>query len=63
MPQASPKHPVEIPFCAEQILSRFSQTARDEVEMEALQTELLHVVQETMQPERAFIWLKKDVVK
>jgi len=50
-------------YDAQQVLARFAQTGRDKVEMDALQTELLRVVQETMQPERAFIWLKKDVGK
>ncbi len=43
---------------AQQVLAQFAQTARDETDMDALQAELLCVVQETMQPEQANIWLK-----
>jgi hypothetical protein len=44
-------------YDAEQVLERFSQTARDEVELEALTAELLAVVDETMRPERVGVWL------
>ena len=47
-------------YDAQQVLADFAQTARDEVEMDALQTELLHVVQKTMQPETLSIWLKPE---
>jgi hypothetical protein len=43
-------------YDAQQVLARFAQTARDEVDMEALQVELLRVVQETMQPENVSLW-------
>jgi len=46
-------------YDAQQILAQFAQTARDEVEMDALQAELVRVVQETMQPDGATIWLKE----
>jgi hypothetical protein len=46
-------------YDAQQVLADFAQTARDEVDMEALQTELLRVVQETMQPESVSIWVKR----
>jgi hypothetical protein len=46
-------------YNAQQVLADFAQTARDEVDMEALQTELLRVVQETMQPESVSIWVKR----
>ena len=46
-------------YDAQQILAQFAQTARDEVEMEVLQEELLRVVQETLQPEQAGLWLKR----
>jgi hypothetical protein len=45
-------------YDAQQVLANFAQTARDEVDMEALQTELLRVIQETMQPESTAIWIK-----
>jgi hypothetical protein len=45
-------------YNAQQVLDDFAQTARDEVDMEALQTELLRVVQETMQPQTITLWLK-----
>ena len=47
-------------YNAQQVLAQFAQTARDEVEMEALQTELLRVVQETMQPNHISIWVKHE---
>jgi MFS family permease len=45
-------------YDAQQVLAQFAQTARDETDMEALQAELLRVVQETMQPEQVSIWLQ-----
>lgn len=45
-------------YNAQQILAQFAQTARDEVEMEALTAELTRVIQETLQPEIAILWLK-----
>ena len=45
-------------YNAQQVLAQFAQTARDEVDMAALQAELLRVVQETMQPEQLSIWLR-----
>jgi hypothetical protein len=45
-------------YDAAQVLAQFAQTARDEVDMEALQAELLRVVQETLQPESVSMWLK-----
>jgi hypothetical protein len=46
-------------YDAAQVLAHFAQTARDEVDMAALQAELLRVVQETLQPETVSVWLKK----
>jgi hypothetical protein len=46
-------------YDAAQVLAQFAQTAQNETDMEALQAELLRVVQETMQPETVSIWVKK----
>ena len=43
-------------YDAQQVLA---QTARDEVELEALQTELVQMIQETMQPEKISLWIKR----
>jgi len=45
-------------YDVQQVLEQFAQTARDETDMAALQTELLRVVQETMQPEQVSLWLR-----
>ncbi len=45
-------------YDAQQVLAKFAQTARDETDMDVLTAELLHVVQEAMQPEGAGIWLR-----
>lgn len=45
-------------YDAQQVLAQFAQTARDEVGLEALRTELLRAVQETMQPAHLSIWIK-----
>lgn len=47
-------------YDAAQVLARFATVARDEVEMEKLTAELIRVVQETIQPEKIFLWLKKE---
>jgi K+-sensing histidine kinase KdpD len=46
-------------YDAEKTLAAFGQFVRDETDMEALTAELQRVVNETMQPERATIWLKE----
>jgi len=45
-------------YDAQQVLAQFAITARDETDMAALTAELVHVVQETMQPEQVLVWLK-----
>jgi hypothetical protein len=45
-------------YNAEQALARFAATARNETDIEHLGTVLLGVVQETIQPESASLWLK-----
>jgi hypothetical protein len=45
-------------YDAEQTLANFALIARDEVDMDKLTTALLGVVEETMQPERASLWLR-----
>ncbi|MEZ4767861.1 MAG: hypothetical protein R2844_05480 [Caldilineales bacterium] len=46
-------------YDAQQVLAQFALTARDETDLDALTAELVRVVQETMQPERVTIWLKR----
>jgi hypothetical protein len=47
-------------YDARQVLVRFAQTARDETDLDALTTELAHVVQETMQPKHVSVWLRES---
>jgi hypothetical protein len=44
-------------YDAQQVLAHFAQAARDETDLERLAAELQHVVDETMQPEHATLWL------
>lgn len=44
-------------YDAQQVLAQFARTARDEVEMDVLQAELLSTIQEIMQPEQLSVWL------
>jgi hypothetical protein len=46
-------------YNADQALSRFMDTARNEVELEKLSEAMLGVVKETMQPEQVSLWLKE----
>ncbi len=46
-------------YNAQHVLAQFALTARDETDLDALTAELVRVVQETMQPERVSIWLRK----
>ena len=47
-------------YDAEQTLSRFSQIARDEVDIDRLRASLVNVVQEAMQPAHLSLWLKES---
>lgn len=44
-------------YDAERVLSQFAETARDEVELDVLAEQFVHVVQETVQPEQVGLWL------
>jgi hypothetical protein len=46
-------------YDAQQVLAQFTQTARDETDVDALTAELTRVVQETLQPEQVNVWLRK----
>jgi len=46
-------------YDAQQVLAQFALTARDETDMDVLTAELVQVVQETMQPQTASLWLKE----
>jgi hypothetical protein len=45
-------------YDAQKVLEHFSQTVRDETDLEKLTGELVNVVQETMQPKSVQLWLK-----
>ena len=47
-------------YDAQQVLTKFAETVRDETDLEKLTAELLNVVNETMQPKNASVWLKKQ---
>ena len=46
-------------YDAQRVLVQFVLTARDETDLDALTGELARVVQETLQPERVSVWLRK----
>lgn len=48
-------------YDSQQILAQFAQTARDEVEIDVLQAELVQVVQETIHPEQISVWIKPGI--
>jgi hypothetical protein len=45
-------------YSAAQTLTRFAETARDDLDLDGLASRLVHVVEETMQPEHVSVWLK-----
>jgi hypothetical protein len=47
-------------YDAAKVLAAFGATARDETDLEQLTAEMLHVVEETMQPEFVGLWLRQD---
>jgi two-component system, NarL family, sensor kinase len=47
-------------YNAEQVLAAFGETARKETDLEQMKAQLLQVVQETMQPVYASLWLQKN---
>ncbi len=47
-------------YDAQQALAAFAATARDETDLDALASELLHVVEDTMQPASKSFWLVTD---
>ena len=46
-------------YNAQQVLAQFALTARNETDLDVLTEELVHVVQETLQPEQVTVWLRK----
>jgi hypothetical protein len=46
-------------YDASRALARFSERARDEVELERLLADLIQVVEETMKPDLVMLWLPK----
>src|SRR5205814_1876064 len=50
-------------YDASKTLEEFSQAARDEVDLDSLTGRLVEVVDETMQPERVWLWLRQPESK
>jgi asparagine N-glycosylation enzyme membrane subunit Stt3 len=46
-------------YDAQRVLAQFAQSARDEVELEALTAELERVVRDTVQPQSVSLWLRE----
>ncbi len=49
-------------YDAQQVLQKFSETARDETDIDTLTNELVKVVNETMQPKSVTLWLKRETI-
>src|SRR4030095_6051982 len=47
-------------YDAQKVLEGFARTVRDETDLDKLTSELVNVVQETMQPKSVSVWLKKE---
>jgi len=47
-------------YNAQQVMEKFSQTVRDETDIDKLTAELINMVNETMQPAHISLWLKKE---
>jgi hypothetical protein len=50
-------------YDSQQVLAAFGQTTRDEVELQSISAALLSVVDETLQPEHAWLWHRGDPVR
>lgn len=50
-------------YDSQKVLQKFSETVRDETNLEQLTAQLMQVVEETMQPRHISLWLKKTDVK
>ena len=47
-------------YDAQQVLKKFSETVRDETDLDKLTAELVNVVNETMEPKSVSVWLKSE---